>query len=95
MIVSERTHAHDFRVAVRLDGQIGLHAENNVDSRGIRRVNGQLLDAAHLGASRVAHGSALFEPASEWEISVIGFRAAAKRSGDGKDHADQELPRQR
>src|ERR1700730_8849599 len=89
MIVSQGTDTHDFDMAVRLDGQIRLHAENYVDARRILRVNRQFLHAAHFGASRIADGRTPLQPAREGKVSVIGLRSAAKRSGDGKNHADQ------
>ena len=76
-------------MAVRLDGQIRLHAENYVDARRILRVNRQFLHATHFGASRIADGRTPLQPAREGKVSVIGLRSAAKRPGDGKNHADQ------
>src|SRR5580700_9720008 len=89
MIVSQGTHAHDLGVAVRFDGQIGLHAENHVDLRGILWINGKLFHAAYFGATRVTHRRTLFKPAGERKVSVVGLRSAAKGARDGKYHADQ------
>src|SRR5580704_1829136 len=76
-------------MTVRLDGQIRLHAENYVDARRTLRVNRQFLHPADFGASRIADGRTPLQPAREGKVSVIGLRSAAKRSGDGKNHADQ------
>src|SRR6202034_3834750 len=76
-------------MAVRLDGQIRLHAEYYVNARRILRVNRQFLHAAHFGTSRIADGRTPLQLAREGKVSVIGLRSATKRSGDGKNHADQ------
>ncbi len=88
MIVAERAQAHDFYVAVRFDGEIGLHFEGDVDTRGILRIDADAVNATDFGSSGVANAGTGLDAAGKREISMIGVRGTAEGAADGEYGAD-------
>src|ERR1700682_5365477 len=89
MVVAERTHAHDSYVAVGFDRQIRLHGQIDLDAGGILRIDAHLGYTPNLGPSRVTHGGADLESASEGKKGVKGFCGVSEGPGNAEDRGHQ------
>src|SRR4029077_3663260 len=68
VVVSQGAHAHDLDAAVDFDRNVGLNAEDDVETTGVLTVQLHAVDAAHFGSSGVSYGRPRLKASREEKI---------------------------